>query len=111
MSSTVTVPKLQTSDYEINTLQNNIINALQPLGLKISQNTSAIASNPVQGGQFIKGSLSTSPLKINQTLGKVPSGWIITDIDATAEIHRTAWDVNSITLVATGNCNVSILVF
>lgn len=108
---TVSVPKIQTADKDINQLQINIINALQSIGNQLNQATSGVAANPVQGGLIITGNLSTTPLKIAQQLGKVPSGWIITDVNANVEIHRTAWDINSITLVATAACSVSILVF
>lgn len=42
MSQPVTVPKVQTSNKDINQLQTNIINALQGIGTKLNNATSAI---------------------------------------------------------------------
>ena len=42
MASPVTVPKVQTTNKDVNQLQTNIINALQGIGTQLNQNTSDI---------------------------------------------------------------------
>lgn len=58
---------------------------------------------------------AATPLAINHKLpvptGKTPEGWRITDIDAAATVHRTAWDDKTITLEASANCSITLEVF
>lgn len=74
-------------------------------------NSSGLPS-PFVGGQLLTAiSLSSStPKSINHGLGRQPVIWVLADITAAAEVYRTAWDTNSITLEATADCTVAIWV-
>lgn len=58
---------------------------------------------------------AATPLRLLHGLalpsGATPAGWIVVDTDAAATFHRTAWDADSITLTASGNCNAKVWVF
>lgn len=45
------------------------------------------------------------------TLGRVPTGWRLLDIDAAASVFRKAWDARTITLDTSANCNIKAEVF
>lgn len=52
-----------------------------------------------------------APKKINQSLGHLPSGWFLSDIDTLTQVRRVTWDASSITLEALNDCTVSIWVW
>lgn len=59
--------------------------------------------------------VAATPKAVNHKLllptGKTPNGWRVSDIDAAATVHRTAWDDKTITLLASSNCTVLLEVF
>jgi hypothetical protein len=66
-------------------------------------------SNGVQLNQV---ALTTTPTIIPHTLGQVPQGWIVSDLNADAVVFRTAPLTSStITLQATASCVVNLWVY
>lgn len=71
------IPKVQTSDREINQLQSNIINAVQPF-----------LNKPMVNGILVQNvSLVTGQNIINHYLGRNLQGWIITRQRALAQVY------------------------
>jgi hypothetical protein len=93
--------KLKFQDREVTALQDNVTLVLNQVTKKVV----------IDGVQLTAISLTTGSNRINHTLGRQPLGWIVTDINAAVVPYRTAWDANTITLVATGSVTVSIWVF
>lgn len=68
---------MQTTDREVNQLQSNIATALQPF-----------QNNLLLSGTFINSyQLDTGTNTIYHSLGRKISGWVITDINAVAQIY------------------------
>lgn len=89
------------------------------LGLPQMQSTWSALLNPLlanpltQGGQISNIVLVANTNQvINHLLGKVQSGWIITDQTAAASVSRAApFNDLTLTLVASADCTVSIWVY
>jgi hypothetical protein len=55
--------------------------------------------------------INTTNTIITHTLGYQPIGWLVIDNNAFANIKRVAWDAQSLTLVASAQCTVKIIIF
>jgi hypothetical protein len=66
VSTTVAVPRMQTQNREVNQLQTNIINALQPVGNMINQVT-------------IIGEVKLAILTLTQLQQQAGTGWVACD--------------------------------
>lgn len=54
---------------------------------------------------------ATTNTNIEHTLGRIPRGWKVVDVDAAATIHRIDWDTLHLTLYASVEVNVNLWVF
>ncbi len=64
------------------------------------------------GVQLTQVNLTTTPTVIPHTLGQVPKGWIVSDLNADSVVFRTAPLTSSnITLQATASCIVNLWVY
>lgn len=93
--------KLKFQDREVTALQDNVTLVLNQVTKKVV----------IDGVQLTAISLTTGSNRINHTLGRQPLGWIVTDINAAVVPYRTAWDANTITLVATGSVTIDLWVY
>lgn len=93
--------KLKFADREVTALQDNVTLVLNQVTKKVV----------IDGVQLTAISLATGSNRINHTLGRQPLGWIVTDINAAVVPYRTAWDANTITLVATGSVTVNLWIY
>jgi hypothetical protein len=87
---------------------------LQQLISKWSSQLNPLLANPLlQGGQISNVVLvASTPQTINHLLGKMQTGWIITDQNAAAEVYRTQpFNDLTLTLEASANCTVSLWVY
>ena len=67
-----------------------------------------LLSNPLNGILVLKNvSLTTGTNVINHLLQKVQQGWILTDIQGSANIYRSA-PFNNLTLTLTSSANVVV---
>ncbi len=66
-------------------------------------------------GRAITGvELSTTPTAISHGLGRIPAGWIITDINAAATVHRVSTATERtryLTLTASAICTVNLWIY
>lgn len=71
----------------------------------------AAISGPFIGGQLIQNvSVGTGATTINHGLGRQPQIWTLCDQQNNAVVWRSAWNSNSITLIASAACTMSIWV-
>jgi hypothetical protein len=72
-----------------------------------------LTSQPLLQGYQISGIVlaATTPLTINHTLGVVPAGWFLVDINASAAVWRVSWTPYQITLEASAAATVSIWIY
>lgn len=81
---------VQTNDRNINQLQQNIQQALNP-----------ILSNPLTYGNIVTAKLVAGPNVINHGLGRLLQGWIpVRQMGANGALYDTAVDTQSITIVS-----------
>lgn len=98
-------PHIQSDSREVNMLQDNIINALNPLlSLPLSD------SNLIRGVELLTGSNS-----INHGLGRPLIGWILTRKDADENVYdnqsNNPLPERTLLLVSTGDVSVDVMVF
>lgn len=75
--------------------------------------------NPLLANLFVQGSqisgitlIASTPQAINHLLGKMQTGWVITDQDAAASIYRTEpFNMSILTLEASADCTISLWVY
>lgn len=96
------LPKFNTNDHSLMLLQTKWSSILNPL-----------LSNPITQGILLKNiSLKNGSNVINHLLGQSPQGWQIIDIDASANIYRSApFNDLTLTLTSSAACLVSLYVF
>jgi hypothetical protein len=93
--------KLKTNDADLNKVQDNIALTLRP-----------VLQCPLLGGvQVSEVQVGTTPTPISHTLGQVPQGWYLVDLNANAQVWSTAKDSRTLTLQATSACTVSLWVY
>lgn len=72
----------------------------------------SILANQLLAGQSTTANLSTTPTVVFHSLGRVPNGWIITDLNAAAEVYRPSPMTNTtITLQASAPCTVQLWIY
>lgn len=77
-----------------------------------SQILSPLLSNPYLKGNVIQAKIVSGTNVINHKLGRVQQGWTQTDIDQAVSLYRSEpFNASTLTLVASGPCNVSLYVF
>jgi len=72
---------------------------------------SQFMENPFLLGAVFELAITTASVSFDHKLGKTPTGWIVTDKDANADIWRVSWDETTITLDASASANIKIWVF
>jgi hypothetical protein len=93
--------KIQTADRELNRIQEQIIAAVNPL----------VKSTVLNYVELKDIALTSTTVDIEHTLGRQPLGWIITDNQADARVWRAAWSDRFLSLTASGNTTISLLVY
>lgn len=77
-----------------------------------SQILSPFLSNPYLKGNVIQAKIVSGINVINHKLSRVQQGWTQTDIDQPVSLYRSQpFNSSTLTLVASGPCNVSLYVF
>jgi hypothetical protein len=93
--------KIQTADRELNRIQEQIIAAVNPL----------VKSTVLNYVELKEVALTSGTVNVEHTLGRQPLGWIITDNQADARVWRTSWSDRFLSLTASGNTTISLLVY
>lgn len=63
-------------------------------------------------GRLVSGvAVGTTATAIAHGLGRRPMGWFVVDTNAAADLHRTAWDDRTLTIISSVSATVSIWVF
>ena len=62
-------------------------------------------------GEFGSATGTAAGTKISHNLKRQPEGWIVVDITGAATVFRSAWDTFSVTLTASADVAVRILIF
>lgn len=83
-------------------MQDNIVNALQPL-LTSEINYGIIIKDITLDG--------VNPTVVDHKLGRQPQGWFIVDITSPSAIFREGWDTRTIKLNASAATQISIYLF
>jgi len=102
-ASNVAIPKVYSQDPTINQLQNNIVLGITQLQNQLNETPS--------NGVFITTPLKSGVNIINHTLGAIPTGFIVTDIDAATTIYRINYAKATITLNSSAPANAIIFLF
>lgn len=93
--------KIQSKDNDVNRLQDQIIQALNPL-------VRSTLLNYVELKDIV---ITAAGLDIEHTLGRQPLGWLVTDINANATVWKTAWTPKLLSLDASGIVTISLLIY
>lgn len=98
----ISLPIFQSNSKDFLLFQNSWQAQLNPL-----------LNNPLVDGIFLKAiQLNSGKNVINHLLGRVQQGWIITDINASSVIYRSApFNSQTLTLMSGGTAVVNIYVF
>lgn len=111
MANTVSVPKVQTSDRNINQLQQNLISAINQLQQQINTSNASI-SGIIPGGVFVNNqALQTGNNTIIHSLGSIPTNYLITNSNAEVTTYLISATSNSLTLHASADATVNLFVF
>lgn len=96
------LPIFKTDNRELMLMQNKWSSELNPL-IKL----------PILSGNMIESKvLAVGANVINHKLGRKPQGWFITDINAAANIYRSAaFDKNTLTLTSDAIATINLWVF
>lgn len=102
-SPVVAIPQINSSDRVINQLQQNIITGINQLQQQVT--------NSPTNGTFITSALTAGDNIIKHTLQKVPTGFILTDIDAASTIYRVQYTNSTVTLNSSATANITMYLF
>jgi len=75
---------------------------------------SSLRESEILDGKRLTGlkSDAAGALSVRHGLGRQPKGWAIVDIDTAANVHRTAWDSDTIELTTSvGDVTIALWVF
>lgn len=97
------IAQIQSDDNVLNRFQQNVI-------LGVEQVQQQLLNTP-SGGIFITTKLTSGTNNIKHNLGKVPTGFIITDIDAAATIYRISFSNALVVLNASAPATTTIFLF
>jgi hypothetical protein len=92
--------QVNTNDQNLQLIQDNISAAIQPIDTAPLTRGNLLTNLPLTSGSN----------SIAHKLGKVPTRWVITDIDAAVTVYRSSWDNAYINLTASGACTISLWV-
>jgi hypothetical protein len=92
--------QVNTNDQNLQLIQDNVSAAIQPL------DTAPLT----RGNLFTDIALTSGSNQIAHKLGRAPTRWVITDINAAVTVYRTSWDTAYINLTASGACTISLWV-
>lgn len=96
------LPKILSDDQTLQLMQTKWASILNPL-----------LAQPISNNNFLQNiAISTGNNVINHLLGRTQQGWILADTDGFAQIARNApFNDKTLTLVSSGPCNISLVVF
>jgi hypothetical protein len=97
----ITFRKIRTDNRNLMQLQDNIASVVETLRTCPFLDGTAVSAIVLKSGANV----------INHLLDRQPQGYFLTDINASATVYRSAWDVKTITLVASTNTTVSFWVY
>lgn len=92
--------KLYTKDDTINRIQDSIKESLDPVLNDVILNRLELTST-----------ILTTDTVINHALGRVPSGFVITDTTINSNIWRVAWDASTVTLKASTDSPIKFFIY
>ncbi|TXH54801.1 MAG: hypothetical protein E6Q97_10105 [Desulfurellales bacterium] len=70
-----------------------------------------VDAGPLKGRQIDNVAVGVSAVSISHGLGRTPRGWFVVDRNAACDLHRTAWDARTITIISSATATVSIWVY
>jgi len=92
--------QVNTNDQNLQLIQDNVSAAIQPLD-----------TAPLTRGNLLTNVvLASGANPIAHKLGRIPTRWVITDINAAVTVYRSNWDNAFLTLTASGGCTISLWV-
>lgn len=94
------IAKLQSSDYVVKQLQENIVNPLNDLQNVLILNGTLLIADFVVGNNTI-----------NHGLGRLPKGWMVADKTASTDLYRTFWDNKKLVLNSSAISTIAVWVF
>lgn len=92
---------LNTKEYELSVVQDNISNALSPV-LKVII---------LDGQELTSLNVTTTDTIYPHLLNRIPLGWFITDKNANINVWRVTWDSRTITLQASGSGPINLWIY
>ncbi len=92
--------KLKTDSQDVDRMQDTLLAVLNP-----------ITQDRLLNRMEYEAIINTTNTVIPHTLGYIPKGWIVSDMNAFADIKRVSWDKNAITLIATAQVTIKFLLF
>ena len=100
------------STVEPRTLARQLLQLINNIGESVNQLlASPEASSTVQELELVAATPKLVSHRLPLVEGQVPSGWLVTDIDANTTVRRNDWDHRTITIQAAANCNIKLKVW
>lgn len=99
----VSVARVQTQDREVNQLQQNVITG-------INQLQNQLTSTP-SNGTFLDTHLNTGDTVVNHNLGRLPTGYIITNNNSAAIIFRKEFTASTVILNSSQGVDITLFLF
>lgn len=89
-----------------------IYNEADPFQREVRTTFDDLSRKPLLNGREFTGiTLSATATKVSHGLGRVPRGWILTDISVATTVHRVSKDSRYLTLTAGADCTVSLWIY
>ena len=92
--------KLYTKDETINRIQDSIKESIDPVLTDLLLNRAEITAT-----------ILTTDTVISHNLGRVPTGFIVTDTTTNSTLWRVTWDASTITLKASSDSPIKLFLF
>ncbi len=93
--------KIKAVNSEVAALQSSVEEALNPV----------LRAELLNGVAITAVAVTVAGVEVEHKLGRPPIGFLITDIDADANVWRTAWNSFTITLDATASATINLWVY
>lgn len=102
MTQQRSLAKIRGLEYNVNKLQDNVANVLEPL-----------LTNPINFGIILKDIVldGVNSKTVDHLLARQPQGWIVIDQNSAAVPYRTLWNSKTITFEASAPVTFSIYIF
>lgn len=90
-------------------LEGRPLQQLQEVAIKSSSALNAMALQPGVMLTYVFGGAST--VTMSHGLGRLPRGWIVVDVGASATFFRASWDVGQLAITGSAACTAKVWVF